>query len=239
VEDVMPLPSDAPAVRTPTDADADLALVARVRSGDRSAFEPLMRRHNQALYRAIRSILRRGAEIEDTMQETYLAAFRHLDQFEGRAKFSTWLLKIGIHAALARVQRRVCLLDLDPSAEEEALMDSRSGPQRSPEEQAVNQQLVGLVEAAIDELPDDYRQVLVLRGIEALDTAETAELLDLSEAAVKQRLHRAREMLQHQIEGRTGEAMQAAFGFMGARCDRVVARVMQALATLDPPKAPA
>jgi RNA polymerase sigma-70 factor, ECF subfamily len=217
---------DALKVAAVSGAEDDEQLVQRVKGGDLGAFELLMRRHNQKLYRAVRSVLRDGSEIEDTMQDAYVAAFKNLGQFEGRARFVTWLLKIGVNEALGRVRRRVCLLDLDESPEENARMEAQSGPVRTPEEQASNHQLVAMVEEALDGLPDDYRQVLMLRGVEALDTAEAADVLGLSEAAVKQRLHRAREMLQAQVEGRVGTALQSAFGFLGARCDQVVAVVM-------------
>jgi RNA polymerase sigma-70 factor (ECF subfamily) len=205
---------------------SDEELVERAKEGDLGAFALLMRRHNQKLYRAIRSILRSGPDIEDSMQDAYVAAFRGLPRFEGRAKFSTWLLKIGINEALGRVRRRVCFLDLDESPEELAHMEEQCGPIQTPEEQASHHQLVAIVEAALDQLPDDYRQVLMLRGVESLDTAEAAEVLGLTEAALKQRLHRARSMLLGELEGQVGAALQAAFGFLGDRCDLVVAGVM-------------
>lgn len=232
------MPAHPAAASSTADAAApdDEALVRRVRAGDVAAFELLMRRHNQKLYRAIRSVLRDGFEIEDTMQDSYLAAFRSLAQFEGRAKFSTWLLKIGVNEARARVRRRVCLLDLDETPEESARMQGQSDPVPTPEEQAANHQLVALVESALDTLPDDYRQVLMLRGVESLDTAEAADVLGLSEAAVKQRLHRARAMLHEQIQDRVGGALQATFGFLGDRCDLIVASVMYRIrAERDPP----
>ena len=98
---------------------------------------------------------------------------------------------------------------------------------RTPEQQVGSHEMVAIVEAAIDRLPDDYRQVLVLRMVDSLDTAETAEVLGLGEAAVRQRLHRAREMLEKDVERQVGSVMQAAFGFLGRRCDRIVAEVMR------------
>jgi RNA polymerase sigma-70 factor, ECF subfamily len=222
----MPGAPDAMVTQAKPEALDDDELVQRVRAGDLGAFELLMRRHNQKLYRAVRSVLRSGFDIEDTMQDTYLAAYKNLHQFEGRAKFATWLLKIGINEALARVRRRICLLDLDQSPEESAPMEPSSQSVRTPEEQASDHQLVAIVEAAIDRLPEDYRQVLMLRGVESFDTADTAEVLGMTAAAVKQRLHRAREMLQQEVAGHVGGALQSAFGFMGDRCDLVVASVM-------------
>ena len=98
---------------------------------------------------------------------------------------------------------------------------------RTPEQQVSNNEMVAIVEAAIDRLPDDYRQVFVLRTVDALDTAETAEVLGMGEAAVRQRLHRAREMLQADIQRQIGAAARTAFGFLGRRCDRIVANVLR------------
>lgn len=207
----------------------DERLVERVKQGDLTAFELLVRRHNQRLYRAIRSVLRTGEEVEDAMQDTYFAALRHIDQFEGRAQFGSWLLKIGINEARARLRRRGRLVALDdlPQGGDAASSMAEQGPVRTPEQQAGSHELIALVEAAIDRLPDDYRQVLVLRMVDSLDTAETAEVLGLGEAAVRQRLHRARQMLEKDVERRVGNVMQAAFGFLGPRCDRIVAEVMR------------
>jgi RNA polymerase sigma-70 factor, ECF subfamily len=214
-----------------TATEADEALVERTKGGDLPAFELLMRRHNQKLYRAVRSVLRAGDEVEDVMQDTYLAAFKHLHQFAGRAKFATWLLKIGIHEALARLRRQARVVDLEQLPEDRSMIGEPYGTVRTPEQQASNHEVVAIVEAALDRLPSDYRQVFMLRVVESLDTAEVADVLGLTDAAVKQRLHRARLMLQDQIEGLVGKAVHVAFGFMGVRCDRVVANVMRRLAS--------
>ena len=208
---------------------ADEQLVERVKQGDLSAFELLVRRHNQRLFRAVRSVLRTGEEVEDAMQDTYFAALKHIDQFEGRAQFGTWLLRIGINEARARLRRRGRLVALDDLPVESAGLASlgQREPVRTPEQQVGQSEMVAVVEAAIDRLPDDYRQVLVLRMVDALDTAETAEVLGMGESAVRQRLHRAREMLEKDVERQVGSVMQSAFGFLGARCDRIVAAVMR------------
>jgi RNA polymerase sigma-70 factor (ECF subfamily) len=217
---------------------SDEALVDRVKQGDLSAFELLVRRHNQRLYRAVRSVLRTGEEVEDAMQDAYFAALKHIDQFEGRAQFGTWLLRIGINEARARLRRRGRLVALDelPAGNESTAGLAEREPVRTPEQQVSNHEIVAVVEAAIDRLPDDYRQVLVLRMVDALDTAETAEVLGMGESAVRQRLHRAREMLEKDVQRQVGSVMQAAFGFLGARCDRIVAEVMRrCFAELAPP----
>jgi RNA polymerase sigma-70 factor (ECF subfamily) len=224
---VEELPAGTFDAGSPRQKPGDDDLVERVKRGDLTAFELLMRRHNQRLYRAIRSILRTGAEVEDAMQDTYLSAFKHLDQFEGRAQFGTWLLKIGIHEALARVKRpAVVVVALDDLPEGKGSIMERRETDRTPEQQASNHEMIALVEAALDRLPDDYRQVFMLRLVDSLDTAETADVLGLTETAVRQRLHRAREMLQGDVEAQVGSVVQSAFGFLGPRCDRIVANVM-------------
>jgi RNA polymerase sigma-70 factor (ECF subfamily) len=210
--------------------DEDTQLVDRVKAGDRSAFELLMRRHNQRLFRAIRSVLRNDAEVEDVMQDAYCAAFVHLDQFQGRAKFSTWLLRIGVNEALGRLRRQRTIAIDDLPLAQGARVQDQSTPNETPEQQLSGRELVAIVEKALDRLPIEYRSVFVLRVVESLDTAESADVLGLSEAAVKQRLHRAREMLQSHLATQLDAALPATYAFLGARCDRLVANVMAKLA---------
>ena len=195
-----------------------------------TACAALMRRYNQRLYRAIRAVLKTGTDVEDTMQDTYLAALRGLDQFEGRAQFGTWLLRIGTNAALARMRQRMRVVQLDdlPGLDDiEPLLDVDGDVARTPEQQVSNSEIAAIVEEAIDRLPYDYRQVFVLRLIEGLDTTETAKVLGLGEDAVRQRLHRARETLQADIQGQDDSVIRRAFGFLGRRCSRVVASVLR------------
>jgi RNA polymerase sigma-70 factor (ECF subfamily) len=206
-------------------------LIDRARTGDMIACETLMRRYNQRLYRAIRSVLRTGTDVEDTMQDTYLAVLRNLAQFEGRAQFGTWLLKIGANAALARMRQQMRVVQLDdlPDLDDLEPMDLAADAARTPEQQVSNYEIAAIVEEAVDRLPYDYRQVFMLRTIEGLDTTETAQVLGLAEDAVRQRLHRAREMLQADIQDHLGSAISMAFGFLGRRCNRVVANVLRRL----------
>jgi RNA polymerase sigma-70 factor (ECF subfamily) len=207
-------------------------LVDRARTGDMVACAALMRRYNQRLYRAIRSVLKTGTDVEDTMQDTYLAALRNLEQFEGRAQFGTWLIKIGTNAALARMRQRMRVVQLDdlPDLDDlEPLLGLDAQAARTPEQQVSSHETIAIVEGAIDRLPYDYRQVFMLRTIEGLDTTETADVLGLGEDAVRQRLHRAREMLQTDIQGHVGSSVPMAFGFLGRRCNRVVDNVLQRL----------
>ena len=213
----------------------DEQVVARVLKGETALFEIVMRRYNQRLYRVARSILRDDAEAEDVMQDAYVRAYQHLSQFAGRAKFSTWLTRIAVHEALARALRRSRLEELNEQTRGGA-MNPPASSTPGPEQQASDHELVSLLQSAVLELPSSYRSVLMLRDIEEMSTAETAEALQLSEENVKVRLHRARALLRRQLFTRVGGQRGHAFPFMAARCDRMVEAVMRRVAGLQATK---
>ena len=215
----------------------DEEIVARVTAGDTELFEVLMRRHNQRVYRAARAIVRDDAEAEDVMQEAYARAFAQLAQFEGRAQWSTWVTRIAVNEALGRVRRGGRFVNQDLGGEQEARLDRSDDAWRGangaaapfpvgPEDQAAARELGGFLELAMDELPDIYRTVFVLREVEEMSTAEAAAALDISEELVKVRLHRARAALRQRLDQRVGSALRGVYGFHLSRCDRVVAAVM-------------
>lgn len=218
------MPGADAAVLGPPSALSDEEIVARIRRGETPLFEVLMRRHNERLYRAARAILRDEAEAEDVIQEAYVNAYTHLAQFDGRAQFSTWLTKIAVYEALARARRRGRYTPLE-DASLETLMPTTSSP--DPEHRAFGRELGALIESAVDKLGDGYREVFMLRQVEGLSTAETAEVLGLSVDAVKTRFSRARTSLQRDLLDRTDAAASTAFTFGQARCDRVVSLVMR------------
>jgi RNA polymerase sigma-70 factor (ECF subfamily) len=203
---------------------SDGEIVERVRAGEKALFEVLMRRHNPRVYRAIRSILRDESEVEDAMQQTYLQAYAALGDFEGASAFSTWLTRIAINEALGRLRKRSRLAIVDDPDEEAE--DTVSAPPETPEDRAATSEAMGLVERAIDRLPMHYRTVFMLREVDQLSTAETAKALDLTEEAVKIRLHRARAALRETLSEHVDRAAPSAFPFFAPRCDRVVAAVM-------------
>lgn len=206
---------------------ADEQVVERVRAGETGLYELLMRRYNQRLFRITRSVLRDDAEAEDVIQDAWVRAYEHLDQFAGKAKFATWLTKIALYEALARARsRRRYAPENGVEQGVKQDMEQYESPQSNPEQQAMESEIRRLLESAVDNLPEMYRSVFVLREIENLSTAETAECLELSEEAVKTRLHRSRALLQRDLFERAGAAAGGAFPFLGWRCDRMVARVM-------------
>lgn len=222
----------AGAISTALSAMTDEEVVERVRAGETALFEVIMRRYNQRLYRVARSILGDGGEAEDVMQEAYVRAYLHLSQFEGRARFSTWLTKIAVHEALARLRNRQRFIEIDAaSGSTEGNMTPRSRTP-SPEEEMLTHTLQIVLETAVDNLPDTYRSVFMLRDVEGMSTAETAESLDIREETVKVRLHRARALLRKEIYAQTGAATTAAFQFGQGRCDRLVSAVLDRIRSL-------
>ena len=210
----------------------DEAVVERVRAGETGLYEILMRRYNQRLYRVAFSILRNDAEAEDVMQEAYVNAYQHLNQFAGAAKFSTWLTKIAVHEALARVRHRGRNGGESSLNTNLYIMDSVRTEIPDPERQAYDRELRLALEGAIAALPDSYRLVFVLRAVEGLSVAETAACLDIGEEAVKTRLHRARHMLRKELSQRASIVAAAAFSFHLSRCDRVVKGVFQRIVSV-------
>src|SRR5262249_44145489 len=205
----------------------DEALVPRILAGETALFELIMRRHNQRLFRAARAVLNDDAEAEDVMQETYARTFPHLGQFRGAAQLATWLTRIAVHEAFARVRRRRRLAALPPDDDdvETLFMADRPKP-ADPEREAHNAELRGLLERAIEELPETYRTVFVLREVEGLSTATTAECLGVSEEVVKTRLSRARARLPDGLNAPAAAPAPATFCCGAEPCDRVVATVL-------------
>jgi RNA polymerase sigma-70 factor, ECF subfamily len=208
----------------------DEQVVKRVLEGETALFEIIMRRYNQRLYRVARIILRDDGEAEDVMQDTYVRAYQHLNQFAGKAKFSTWLTRIAVHEALARMQKRKRLTAIEDVTQSAGESMTFASSEASPEQQATTAEVKVLLESAILALPEGYRSVLMMRDIEELSTAETAESLDLTEENVKVRLHRARALLRKELYARAGESRSTVFPFMGERCDRVVKVVLLRIA---------
>jgi RNA polymerase sigma-70 factor (ECF subfamily) len=205
----------------------DEEVVARVLAGETALFEILMRRYNQRLYRISRVILRNDGEAEDVMQDAYVRAYEHLDQFAGRAAFSTWLTRIAIHEALARKRRGGRMEELDAlTANGEAMFILKSS-EPSPEAGTANAEARELLEQAIDHLPEAYRTIVILREMEEMSVAETAESLGVSDAVVKTRLYRAHAMLRKDLYARARGRTTDLYQFHAMRCDRVVKAVLE------------
>lgn len=222
--------------KAPAKSMSDVEIVQRILAGDQSGFELLMRRHNRLLYRTARSILRDDAEAEDVLQEAYLLAFWGMDKFRGDSALSTWLTRIVVNEAIARSRktaRRAEILqfgasDSGENEATEAQMNEATTTER-PEQAAMRAQMRQLIEDKIDDLPDAFRTVFVLRALEEMSVEETAASLNIPEATVRTRYFRAKGLLRAALSREFDFASEEAFAFDGARCNRIVARVLDRL----------
>jgi RNA polymerase sigma-70 factor (ECF subfamily) len=217
-----------------TDQLTDETIVDRIRHGETALYEILIRRHNQRLYRTIRAILRDDRDVEDVMQRAYVDAYRHLDQFRGAARFSTWLTRIAVNRAIrsGRGVRRD--LELVPAAgDPELTIQQAPAPTIDPEHAMYGHELRVVLESSIEQLPEPFRLVFVMREVEGLSTAETAACLEINEDTVKTRLHRAKRILRERLDRQLGPAAGTVYQFHLSRCDRVVTGVMQEIHKLS------
>ena len=208
---------------------SDEEIVARIRAGEPQLFEILMRRNNQKVFRAARAIVKRDDEAEDVMQDAYVRAYAHLAEWRGEASFATWVTRIAVHEALARMRREHRFA---PRVLRSLGLTSMS-PDRTtdPEEQMSGAELRVILDRAIDGLPDDFRLAFVLRTIEQMSSAETAAILGIPEQTVKTRLFRARERLRDELAALIDANLAESYMFHLIRCDRVVAAVFARLAS--------
>jgi len=229
------------AVAASLDALDDGALVERARQRDAAAVRLIMQRHNRRLFRVARGVLNDEAEAEDVVQETYVRAFTHLDGFRGEAQLSTWLTRIALNEALGRLRRRrltVGLKAIDAISDQgEArviyLPSARQGS--DPEAAAARAEVRRLLERAVDQLPEHFRMVFMLRDIEEMSVEETAAHLGLRPETVKTRLHRARRLLRQSLDRTLSSAVSDVFPCAGARCARSTQAVLARLGLPEPP----
>lgn len=214
---------------------SDMEIASRLAGGDTAALEIVMRRNNQTLYRAARSILRNDEDAEEAVQDTYLKAYRAISAYKGGSKLSTWLTRIAINEALARrrkFQHRADLIQLHQSA---LISEPAEGIQMqpisdSPESTVRRSEIRRLIEQHIDQLPEIFRSVFVLRALEEMSVEETAICLDLPEATVRTRYFRGRALMREAVAREIDLSYEEAFSFDGERCDRIVENVLARIA---------
>jgi RNA polymerase sigma-70 factor, ECF subfamily len=221
------------AALTIPEACSDNELSARIANRDKHAFAILMRRYNRLLYRTARGILGNDHEAEDCVQEAYLSAYRSMPNFRAQARLSTWLVRIVINQALEKLRKRKSeggnvsldnVVELDSRLDNESALVNRPEP---PEGAAMRAELRSVLESKIDRLPAAFRTVFILRALEEMSVEETAACLGIAQATVRTRFFRARSLLREAIARDIDLAVEDAFGFEGARCDRIVAAVLE------------
>jgi len=179
------------------------ALVSQARDGDTTAFAELVRRYEGKIFRLAQHITQNREDAEDVLQEAFMKAYEHLDQFKGDSKFYTWIVRIAVNQALMKLRRRKTdksvSLDEQIDTGEDTLVREIAAWGEDPEERFSREELGEILDTAIQSLEPPYRSVFVLRDIDELSTEETAEALGLSIPAVKSRLLRARLQLREKL----------------------------------------
>ena len=181
----------------------DVALIERVRGGDVSAYDTLVRKYERQLFRIAQHITQNREDAEDVMQDAFLKAYEKLDQFQGNSKFYTWLVRIAVNESLMRLRKRrtgrLVSIDEDLQTEEGSMPRDFADWEPNPEQNYSQAELAEILRKTIQGLPQGFRVVFVLRDVEGLSTEETAETLGLSIPAVKSRLLRARLQLRERL----------------------------------------
>ena len=225
------------------DAIDDAALVERIRDHDTAAFAVLMRRYNRRMYRTARAILRDDAAAEDAVQEAYVAAYRHIGGFRGDSGIATWLTRVVANQALqalrkARREQVVVLFGDVPEESSEQRPRAESLSPASPENAALRAEIRRLIERRIDDLPESYRTVFMLREVEDMTVDETGTALGIPAATVRSRLFRAKAMLRDSLAEEFDAATQDVFAFDGERCNRIIRAVLARIGSDGPQPAP-
>ena len=225
----------APRQRSANDITlSDASLRRRVLAGDASAFETIVRRYNQRLYRFARSMLGDDQDARDVLQDAYVRAYLALDSFKGPDGFASWLHVIVRNQALELLRRQQREIATEAGTVERLMNDSGSTEQADPQRMLEGERVAKALEAALDRLPDAFRMVFVLRVVDGMSVRETSQVLDLNEKTVKTRLFRAKRMLREQFRGYLRSAGEHVYEFAGRRCDALTAAVMAALRCMPP-----
>jgi len=227
----MPWTTATPA---PSAADGENELIRRAKARDGAAIRAILQANNRRLFRIARGILRNDSEAEDVVQETYVRALIHLDEFRGQSSLSTWLVRIAMNEAMGRMRGQRPALQLDVQRDDKPRAEVIQFPTTSsdPEKSVAQRQIQAVVERAIDELPEPFRLVFIARVMEEMSIEQTAELLGLKPETVKTRLHRARSMLRDNVEKEIGPVILDAFPFAGPRCEWLTDAVLMRLGIL-------
>jgi RNA polymerase sigma factor (sigma-70 family) len=200
----------------------DIEIIEDILKGDKQKYALLMKKYNQRIYRICKGYLKDEAEIEDVMQDAYVKAYQNLGKFEHRSQFPTWLTKIAINESLQRSKKISRHQRLEVNEENKETMNLTDN--QSPETKSLNKELKHLLEQNIEQLPEKYKVVFIMREVEKMNVEETSEALSISQSNVKVRLNRAKEMLRSSLM--KAYPLGEVFEFNLIRCDRIAANVM-------------
>jgi RNA polymerase sigma-70 factor (ECF subfamily) len=198
---------------------SDEEIVVRVTQGEKDLYEKIIRKYNQRMYRIGMSIVNDPEEVEEIMQSAYIKAYEHLPEFQFKSAFSTWLTRILINESL-RVKKRKQQVQVFDGSETQ----TEDMPEESPIQKVMNKELRTILEKSLEQLPEKYRLVFIMREVEDMSIHETMDCLHLSESNVKVRLNRAKEMLRDSISHHY--KTEELYDFHLSRCDRIVKNVM-------------
>src|SRR2546421_1467416 len=205
------------AVSSQTGLD-ESTLVSQAREGDKSAFGELVRRYEGKIFRLAQHVTQNREDAEDVLQETFMKAYEHLEQFKGDSKFYTWIVRIAVNQALMKLRKRktdkTVSMDETIDTGEDTVAREIAAWDENPEERYSREELNEILESAIEGLASPYRTVFVLRDIEDLSTEETAEALNLSIPAVKSRLLRARLQLRDKLTAFFKKKVEDPFAYL-------------------------
>lgn len=210
----------------------EMSVAQAIAQGDQRVFADLMRRHNRRLYRLARTVLRQAQEAEDALQDAYLKAYRSIGEFRGESSLSTWLCRLLLNECLARLrrqERRQNILPIMGSPTEQIMSAVSDDALERPDREAARAQMRDLLERKVDELPESFRVIFVLRSVEDLSVEETARCLGLPETTVRTRHFRARSLLRESLTRQIDLAEGDLYEFGGAHCQAMVERVLNRL----------
>jgi RNA polymerase sigma-70 factor (ECF subfamily) len=206
---------------------SDNEIVKRILNGEKELYEILVRRNNQKLFRVLRGYLKNEMDVKDAMQETYLKAFEKLGQFNHQSEFSTWLIRIGINEALARLnsfKKSFKLIDHSVSVSSQRSFKTDHIQELNPERKMIQKEAVVLLEKAVDQLKPKYRAPFIMQEAEGMSVKEISHCLDITESNVKVRVHRARTMIKEHLFDLSIDQNILEFGF--SKCDEITEKVM-------------
>jgi RNA polymerase sigma-70 factor (ECF subfamily) len=198
---------------------SDKELIVQILDGEKNLFEQIMRKYNQRLFRISMSIINNSADAEEVMQTSYIKAYEHLRDFQHKSSFSTWLIRIVINESLRKKHTNQRVRELTDS---ENNVESRN---ESPLQKVMNKELQSILEKSLNQLPEKYRLVFIMREVENMSTSETMDCLNITESNVKIRLSRAKELLRRSLS--EFYKVEELYDFHLKRCDNIVKNVLQ------------